>query len=167
MVDGFTRWGTKYQGFVVYTSQRLYVFLVDDTPDNCSKTLANLIVSVVSQIKSNQTTVIAVCTDNARYNISALNNDENSAQHISGKHFIRLPCAAHTANLVIKDMFLYDTSYGFVSCEINIIMKNNQKIHFEKFFLQNLKLKDGVHSCDVQNSFIKTMHCIKTYIIKK
>lgn len=80
-----------------------------------------------------------MCTDNARYNISALNNDENSAQHISGKHFIRLPCAAHTANHVIKDMFLYDTSYGFVSCEINILMKNKPENTFRKGFSPELK----------------------------
>ena len=49
-----------------------------------------------------------MCTDKARYNISALNNDENSGP----------ACAAHIANLVIKDMFLYDTSYGFVTSVI-------------------------------------------------
>lgn len=139
MVDGCTRWGTKYQGFVIYTYQRLYVFSLYDIPNNRSKTLANLIAAVISQLKANQTTVIAVCTDNARYNIHALNNDENSAQHISGQHFIRQPCAAHTANLVIKDMFLYDAYYGFVSSEINILMKNKPENSYRKGFSPELK----------------------------
>lgn len=78
-----------------------------------------------------------MCTDKARYNISALNNDENSGQHISGEHFIRQPCAAHIANLVIKDMFLYDTSYGFVSSEINI--SNKPENSFRKGFSPELK----------------------------
>ena len=66
--------------------------------------------------------MIAVCTDNAKSNIAALNHKKNSAQQLSGEHFIRQPCAAHTANLAIKDTFESDDDFGFVSAVIDFLI---------------------------------------------
>lgn len=90
-------------------------------------TLTKLIASVVKRLSDNKTTVISVCTDNAKYNVSALNGDKNSAQQLSGEPIIRQPRAAHTANLALKDLLLLDEKYGFVSFDINILMKNKSK----------------------------------------
>lgn len=97
--------GTKYQGFIIFTAQRLFVFSVFDIPYNRSMTLAKLIASVIKRLSDNKTTVVSVCTDNAKYNVSALNGNKNSAQQLSGEYFIRQTCATPTANLVLKDLF--------------------------------------------------------------
>lgn len=83
MCNGCSRWGTKYQGFVIYTYQKLYFFF--------------------SVWYSRNVTVVSICTDQAESNVSALNIDEKSAQEISGECFIQQPFATHTANLVLKD----------------------------------------------------------------
>ena len=82
----------------------------------------------------NNTTVVAVCCDNAPSNISAFNGNENSAQHKSGKNFIRQPCAAHTANLVIKDSFDSKDEFGFVYNIITFLMRNKPEESFRKGF---------------------------------
>ena len=64
-----------------------------------------MVASIVNELQKNNTTVISVNTDNAANNIKALNGDENSAQELSNAHFIRQPCAAHTLNLVVFDIF--------------------------------------------------------------
>ena len=70
---------------VVFTSERLYVFSLINTSNSTSATLANVISSVVKELKRNNTHMVAVCTDNARSNIAALNHKKNSAQQLSGE----------------------------------------------------------------------------------
>lgn len=123
LCDGCSRWGTKYQGVIVYTCQRLYVFSIYDIPNFQSLTIAKLIAEVVTKLKDNKTTVVSVCVDNARYNIKALNGQSNSAQELSGQFFIRMPCAAHTANLAIKDFF-NDVEFHFIYYEIEYLLNN-------------------------------------------
>ncbi|KAK8835911.1 hypothetical protein M9Y10_040289 [Tritrichomonas musculus] len=134
MCDGSSRWGVKYQGIIVYTYKRLYVYSVNSVPNNQSLTLAELIASVVNDLSRNNTTVVAVCCDNARSNISAFNGNKNSAQQKSGKNFIRQPCAAHTANLVIKDSFDSKDEFGFVYEIITFLMRNKPEESFRKGF---------------------------------
>lgn len=40
MCDGCSRWGVKYQGIIVYTYKRLYVYSVNSVLNNQSLTLA-------------------------------------------------------------------------------------------------------------------------------
>lgn len=93
--------GEKYQGIILFTVQRLYLWSIVAKDDTTAKTLRDTILDVVNTLELNQTDVICVCTDNSKANIAAF--DEKYPHH-EYQHFIRVPCSAHTADLAIKDI---------------------------------------------------------------
>ena len=119
MFDSCHRWGVDYQGIVIYTSQRLYLWSVVPTRDSKTDTFSDLLKKIVTELDAYNTTVVEICTNNSRANVSAFENNEN--------HVVREPCAAHTAELAIGDMFKRDIEYGFISDEIQILMQNIPK----------------------------------------
>lgn len=115
MADSCKRWGKNYEGIVVYTNERLYLYSILSAQDLKASTLSTLISDVVKECKDNNINVISVNTDNAANNKKALNGKSGSAQVKSNSHFIREPCSAHTCDLAIKDMFSKDDEFGFVN----------------------------------------------------
>ncbi|KAK8876380.1 hypothetical protein M9Y10_006583 [Tritrichomonas musculus] len=78
----------------------------------------------VGKLQLNNTTVVAICTDNFSSNKKAINGKKGSAQDLLDETLLRQPCLAHTANLGIEDMFKDDDEFGFVYNAINILMKD-------------------------------------------
>lgn len=134
LFDSCKRWGRNYQGIIVYTTKRLYLWSAIPTTDSTALTLANVIASVVGDLSACGVKIVAVCTDNCSANIAALDNDIGSAQDISNIHFIREPCSAHTSNLAIEDAFVTDEEYGFVSDCIKFLMDHAPRGSYRQGF---------------------------------
>ena len=105
LFDSCKRWGENYQGIILYTSERLYIWSVLATEDSKAETFTKVIQKVIDDLKFTQIKVLAICTDNAAANVSAFK--ENNLC------LFWQPCAAHTTNLVISDTFEKDEKYSF------------------------------------------------------
>lgn len=149
LLDTCKRWGNTYQGIIIYTYGRLYMWSAFPTPNSKSKTLAELVSSLITQLVNNKTEVVSICTDNAINNKTAFDGGEKSAQQLSGIFFIRVPCSAHTADLAIHDMFMNDKPYHFVIENINILLSNIPKGCYRKGFKPKLKTIrwDSLYKC--------------------
>ncbi|KAK8839593.1 hypothetical protein M9Y10_028650 [Tritrichomonas musculus] len=134
LFDSCKRWGVNYQGVIIYTSTRLYLWSAIATQDSTSQTLAQVISSVVKTLKFYGINIISVCTDNCNANKRALNGDFESAQGLSDQHFIRQPCSAHTNNLAIEDVFKTDEEFGFVSDYVQFLMNHAPKASYREGF---------------------------------
>lgn len=127
MMDGCKRWGYRYEGFVIYTCHKLYYFGVIPTKDETHLTLANVIKRVMTEFDEHHIRVVAITTDNASNNITALNFGPTSAQGLSGHHFIRQPCAAHTLNLAIEDVVMHSDLGKIIYNNIQFLLRNVPK----------------------------------------
>ena len=83
------------------------------------------------KIKKVGSKLIAVCTDNAKNNIAALDFRPLSAQVMSGQNFIRFPCVCHTVNLAVKDIFS-EKYNDILNAVIQIIEFFNEKSKIDK-----------------------------------
>ena len=88
--------------------------------------LASNISEVAIKIKESGSKLIAVCTDNAKNNIAALDFGPFSAQMMSNHSFIRFPCVCHDVNLTVKDIFS-DKYNENINAVIEIISFFNEK----------------------------------------
>lgn len=139
MADSCKRWGKKYEGIVIYTNERLYLYSILYAENSKASTLSTLIAEVVQKCSENNIHIISVNTDNAAENKKALDGEENSAQEKSNSHFIREPCSAHTCDLAIKDMFSKDEDYGFVNRCIEILIDHLPKGTFTPGYAPSYK----------------------------
>lgn len=105
----FNRWSNKKQAKIsrisnLHPTTTLFIGL-----ESCEKAtgevLASNIFEVAIKIKESGSKLIAVCTDNAKNNIAALDFGPFSAQMMSNHSFIRFPCVCHDVNLTVKDIF--------------------------------------------------------------
>lgn len=85
------------------------------------------------KIKKVGSKLIAVCTDNAKNNIAALDFRPLSAQVMAGQSFIRFPCVCHTVNLAVKDIFS-EKYNDILNAVIQIITFFNEKSKSDKTF---------------------------------
>lgn len=90
---------------VLFTPNQLYYIGIKPCDDSKGETIAHIISEVAQKIKDAGSNLIAVCCDNAKNNIAALDYCPNSAQKLSGQNFMRFPSVYHTANLAAKDLF--------------------------------------------------------------
>lgn len=100
-------------------------------------TKSKLSTEVVKKLIENKTAIVYVCVDNSRYNIKALKGQIDSSQELSGKSFMRMPCAAHTANLAIKDFF-NDIEFHFVCYEIEYLPNHKPEKSIQNGFSPKL-----------------------------
>lgn len=120
LFDSCKRWGVNYQGVILYTPERLYLWSAVPTSNSKAKTLYDVTSYIVDVLAVNKTTVISICDDNCKANISAykkLLKDSNEKHH-----FYRQPCCAHTLNLVISDLMEKDDDYGKLTAYIKTLM---------------------------------------------
>lgn len=73
-------WSNEYQGIILFTKARLYLYELMHTDDSKAKTNADVISSKVKSLKDKSIKVISACCDNCKTNIKGLNFDSNSAQ---------------------------------------------------------------------------------------
>lgn len=129
LFDGIRRWSQDYQGIILFTSKRLYLWGIIHTVDSTAPTISNEVAEIISSLKDNGTNVIAICCDNAASNVKAFNGDDKSTQKISHSHFIRQSCAAHTSSLAKKDIFSDGKIYDFVVHSIKYLLSHSPKVH--------------------------------------
>lgn len=129
LFDGMRRWSNDYQGIILFTSKRLYLWGIIHTVDSTALTISNEVSKIIDSLKDNGTSVIAICCDNARSNIKAFNGDDESTQELSKSHFIRQSCAAHTSSLAIKDIFSDGQIYDFVVHSMKYLLSHSPKEH--------------------------------------
>lgn len=118
LFDSCQLWGKHYQGIVIHTPQRLYLYSVLPTANSRASTFSDLIANVVEHLSYHKTTI---CCDNARANVKAFSNRGLIKKKLN---ILRQPCSAHTGNLAIHDMFEKDEIYGFIIEEVKSLMKN-------------------------------------------
>lgn len=124
LVDGCKRWGHHYQGAIIFSSERLYLYQIKSVNDSSAQSISKFISDIINDLWNNKTTVISVSTDNFSSNKKAMNNDSASVQSLTNKHMIREPCSTHTGNLAIDDMFQHDDQYVFIVNDMKILMSN-------------------------------------------
>lgn len=75
LVDGCKRWGQHYQGAIIFSSERLYLYKIASVNDSSAKSITKFISDIIIDLSSNyNTTVISVSTDNFISNKKAMNN---------------------------------------------------------------------------------------------
>lgn len=134
LFDSCKRWGQNYQGIIIYTTKRLYIWSTIPTDDSTALSLADVIASTVIELTMKGVKIVSVCTDNSSANKAALDGDDDSAQEIAGEHFVREPCSAHTSNLALEDTFSIDEEFGFVSNHIKFLIDHAPKNTYRKGF---------------------------------
>lgn len=127
LFDSCKRWGQNYQGIIIYTTKRLYIW--STIPTNDSLSLADVIELTMKGVK-----IVSVNTDNSSANKAVLDGDDDSAQEIAGEHFVRDPCSAHTSNLALEDTFSIDEEFVFVSNYIKFLIDQAPKNTYRKGF---------------------------------
>lgn len=120
LFDSCQRWGHHYQGIIIHTPQRLYLYSVLPTSNSKASTLSDLITTVVEDLLYNKTTVLTICCYNARANVKAFSNRGLIKKELN---ILKQQCSAHTGNLAIHDMFEKDEIYGFIIEEVKGLMK--------------------------------------------
>ena len=73
LFDGMRRWSNDYQGIILFTTKRLYLWGIIRTVDSTVLTISNEVTEIIDTLKNNETNVIAICCDNASSNIKAFN----------------------------------------------------------------------------------------------
>ena len=67
LFDGMRRWSNDYQGIILFTTKRLYLWGIIHTNDSTALTISNEVTEIIDTLKSNGTNVIAICCDNANW----------------------------------------------------------------------------------------------------
>lgn len=169
LLDGIRRWGDDYQGLVIFSLSRLYLYGIVSTEDSTAKSMASAVASTVKELDDNNTNVIAVCCDNAKANIKALNGEDDSSQEMTESHFISQPCSAHISSLAIKDLFSKGKKYYFVVKSILFllapkILTIRSLLDYTNYFNKHYKLylktneEDVLSNLEIVERFIGWNH---------
>ena len=107
LIDSAKRVGKFYEGFIIYTKERLYYYPFSVIPKNTSVNEAGAIANAINFLESLNITVISVCTDNGSTNIGAFNKSKHNyaVQYQIGTGIIRIPCCCHVTENALKDVF--------------------------------------------------------------
>lgn len=105
LFDSAKKWSKEYQALIAYTVKGLYLIFLEQTQDNKVNSISPLIIHAIEKFKKYNTTIVAICTDNDNTNKKTFDPDKGIIQKLSNDYFIRQPCAAHTGELAINDMF--------------------------------------------------------------
>ena len=139
LYDSCHRWAEEYQGVIIFTKKRLYLWGLINTDDSKASTIADTLSSIVNSLQENSTTVVSICCDNCRSNVKAMDGNEDSAQGKSENPFIREPCSAHTANLGIGDLFSKGMKYHYIKKAIKVLLSNKPEGSYRSGFSPKLK----------------------------
>jgi hypothetical protein len=100
MIDGATKFHHRFFAVMLFLNSNAYFLELVDMPDRKADTISQAICHIIMNLIKKNLIVVALCTDNARNEKALLNLKRKFAlQNITGLPLIRLPCAAHTANL--------------------------------------------------------------------
>lgn len=131
IVDGTTSWSMQYYEFAVFTPGTIKHIKILHIPISDAICLKKAILNVISSLEQKGVTVVGICTDNGPNLKSAC--EQITDDYKKGLHkipLLRFACAAHTGQLLIKDMEFSGTFYSKISRQTRVLVKwlKKQKI---------------------------------------
>ncbi|KAK8836057.1 hypothetical protein M9Y10_040117 [Tritrichomonas musculus] len=142
VVDGSTSWSNTYYELAIYKPGMIKHYKLMRIGLSTAQHLSSIIKKTIQNLRDKNISIVGICTDNGP-NLKAA-CDQIQTEFLNGTcefPLIRFACCAHTAQLIIKDLYHTGTFFGKIAAQSRklVIWLKKQEIrnYSQKFNLNS------------------------------